>query len=115
MARERIKTNDGGTAVEDAPEIGEQGNMFPDLDKSKPEEAKLIRLAKTWIKIRDDRKEALDEAKAKEDTAHDAMVELAKSLKIEAFSVGGREVTIEHTDKAKVKTSKVSDEEQDDE
>lgn len=34
MARERIKTNDGGTAVEDAPEIGEQ-EMLPgcaDLD-----------------------------------------------------------------------------------
>lgn len=106
MARERIKS-DGGTAVEDAPEVGEQGNMFPDLDPKKPEEKKLASIAKKWIKIRDERADYLTDAKEREDESHDEMVTLAKSLKIERFTIAGREITIEHKDKAKVKASKV--------
>lgn len=105
MAREKINT--GGTAVEDPPEVGEQGNMFPDLDPKKPEEKALATIAKKWIKIRDERVEFLEDAKEREDEAHDKMVEQAKSLKIERFTIAGREITIEHKDKAKVKASKV--------
>lgn len=106
MARERIKT-DGGTAVEDAPEVGEQGTFFPDLDPKKPEEKKLATIARKWIQIRDERAEYLTDAKEKEDEQHEEMVTLAKSLKIERFTIAGREITIEHKDKAKVKASKV--------
>jgi len=112
MARERIAS--GGTAVEDAPEIGEQGNMFPDLDMKKPEEKKLATVAKAWIRIVDDRREYLEDAKEREDDEHEKMVEIAKALKIDRFTVNGRDITIEHKDKARVKASKVSDEEQDD-
>jgi len=113
MARERIKTGGGGTAVEDAPEIGEQGNMFPDLDMKKADEKALASIAKKWIKIRDERSDYLTDAKEKEDEAHDKMVEQAKALKIERFTISGREITIEHKDKAKVKASKVDKEDDD--
>lgn len=114
MARESVKTTkEGGTAVEDAPDIGEQGNMFPDLDPKKPEEKKLATIAKKWIKIRDERADYLSDAKEKEDESHDEMVTLAKSLKIERFTIAGREITIEHKDKAKVKASKVEKEDSD--
>lgn len=111
MARgDKIDTSKlGGTAVEDGPESGEQGNMFPDLDSKKPEDKKLIKLAKEWIAIVDERREFLEDAKEREDKAHEAMVTQAKALGLERFAIAGREITIEHKDKAKVKAAKVSD------
>lgn len=114
MARERIKS-DGGTAVEDAPEVGEQGTMFPDLDKNKPNEAALLRVTKTWLGIRDKRREYLTDAKEKEDDAHGKMVELAKAAGIKTYSVGERLINLEDITKAKVKQKKNGEPEADDE
>ena len=115
MARERIKS-DGGTAVEDAPEVGEQGNMFPDLDLKKDSHKAILKAAKElhkkdteWKSYRGTFKEARDKIEQKLlGLMHEAGVQKFKHNEIEADITPGKEsVTV----KVKATDEEDSDEE----
>jgi hypothetical protein len=111
MAKQSIIKDEAATAVAEG-DPGEQGNMFPDLDKSKPDEAALLKVTRTWLGIRDKRKEYLTDAKEKEDDAHTKMCELAKKVGIKTYSVGERQINLEDYTKAKVKQKKNRDDDE---
>lgn len=90
----------------------ESESMFPDLDPKKPAEAEVIKAAKKYLKLYDKRREDLKDAKAKEDEAHDAMIEAAHAAKVDKFTIAGRIIEIESKEHAKVKAAKIDGDDQ---
>lgn len=66
----------------------------------------MLKVSKSWLSIRDKRKEYLTDAKEKEDKAREKMIELAKVVNIKAYSVGERQINLEDATKVKVKQKK---------
>jgi len=93
--------------------------LFPELSDS-PEHKKILSLARKLRKIRDSRKEALNESKAKEDETQQDLAESMHAAGIEAFRHVDRGVVIEakikpHSEKVAVKVSTEDDDEDSDE
>jgi len=77
--------------------------MFPELDDS-PEHKKILKTAKALIKIREDRAEALNESKTKEDETQAALVEMLHAAGITKFRHESVEVEIKpRSEKVKAK------------
>src|SRR5207237_927481 len=77
--------------------------LFPELDDRNPEHKKLLKLAKAYHKIREERKLALDGAKADEDEAMGKLVEAMESCELTSFKHGEVQVTLDTKKRAKVK------------
>jgi hypothetical protein len=77
--------------------------MFPELDDS-PEHKDILKRAKRLINIRDKRKEALVESKAKEDAEQKVLVEAMHKANLTGFNHKGVKVEIvESSEKVKAK------------
>lgn len=94
----------------------EHAVMFPELDDS-PEHKKILKLAKSLKKIRDERKEALVQSKEKEDKIQEDLVAAMHEAKVIQFRHVANGTTIEakikpHSEKVAVKISAEDDEEE---
>lgn len=86
-----------------------QMELIPELDPKNAKDKAVIDAAKKYIAIVDERREYLEDAKEKEDAAHDRLVEACHSAKLMKFKLNGRLVEIELKEKAKVKAAKVDE------
>lgn len=89
-------------------------SMFPDLNARKPAEAAVMKAARAYIVIRDERAEFLTDAKQREDEAHEALLEACEKAEVTKFTLDGRQIDIELKKKAKVKAAKIDEENADD-
>lgn len=88
----------------DEPEPGEQAEMFPDLDNTKPEQKELLKRARKYAREKTALDSLLKENKSQVDGFMQKVIEQAHICEINKFKFGGIEFEIiTGTEKVKIK------------
>lgn len=79
--------------LKDTPEET-QGDLWPELDTTKPEQKRVLTLAKKYKRVKGERDEILSTAKEKEDSAKEALIAAMHECNITKFRYDGIQVEI---------------------
>lgn len=106
--------NGAATATEEAPEPGEQGEMFPELQRDNPAHVALLKAAKKFTKEKAAREAQLKDNKSFVDGLMGKVVDAMHSCDLKKFKFGNISVELSTREKVVVKIDSDADEDEGD-